>query len=92
MSGVRIPYSDSVKYLGLTLDTRLRFNVHIDNKVMKAKKHLILLRNAISSTFGPSPGALWWGYNGIILQSFLYGANFLQGLAKQKLLKKNLQN
>ena len=75
MSGVEIPYSESVKFLGLTLDTRLRFNKHIDNKVVKAKRHLILLRNAISSTFGPTPKALWWGYNGIILQSFLYGAN-----------------
>ena len=87
MSGVEIPYSDSVKYLGLTLDTRLRFNVHIDNKVMKAKKHLILLRNAISSTFGPSPGALWWGYNGIILQSFLYGANVFARACKTKTAK-----
>ena len=74
MSGLEIPYSDSVKYLGVTLDTRLRFNKHIDIKLLKAKRHLMLLRNAISSTWGPFPRALWWGYNGIVLPSFLYGS------------------
>ena len=58
MSGVEIEYSDYVKYLGVTFDTRLRFNKHIENKLVKAKKHLMLLRNAITTTWGPSPRAL----------------------------------
>ena len=61
MSGLEIPYSDSVKYLGVTLDTRLRFNKHIDIKLVKAKRHLMLIRNAISSTWGPFPRAPWVG-------------------------------
>ena len=65
MSGVEIEYSDYVKYLGVTFDTRLRFNKHIENKLVKAKKHLMLLRNAITTTWGPSKGSkvgVQWHY------------------------------
>ena len=84
MSGIEIDYSEHVKYLGLTFDTKLNFNKHIENKLVKAKKHLMMLRNAISTTWGPSPRALKWGYNGIILQSFLYGANVTARACKTK--------
>ena len=55
MSGIEIDYSEHVKYLGLTFDTKLNFNKHIENKLVKAKKHLMMLRNAISTTWGHSP-------------------------------------
>ena len=90
MSGIEINYSDHVKYLGVTFDTRLRFNKHIENKLVKAKKHLMLLRNAITTTWGPSPKALKWGYNGIILQSFLYGANVTVRACKTKTVQEKM--
>lgn len=90
MSGVEIEYSDYVKYLGVTFDTRLRFNKHIENKLVKAKKHLMLLRNAITTTWGPSPRALKWGYNGIILQSFLYGSNVAARACRTKAVQEKM--
>ena len=50
---------------------KLKSQKIIITKLVKAKKHLMMLRNAITTTWGPSPRALKWGYNGIILQSFL---------------------
>ena len=90
MSGIDLEYSEHVKYLGVTFDTRLRFNKHIEDKLVKAKKHLMMLRNAITTTWGPSPRALKWGYNGIILQSFLYGANVTTRACRTKVVQEKM--
>ena len=90
MAEVEINYSETVKYLGLHLDTKLKFSKHIDEKIMRAKKHLMLLRNALATTFGPSPSVLWWGYNGIILPSFLYGASIFGKECQKKTIKDKL--
>lgn len=74
MSGIPIEYSKTVKWLGIHLDQKLHFKVHVDKKILSAKKHIMLLKNAISSTWGPNPRLIKWMYNAIILPSLCYGS------------------
>ena len=74
LSGVEINYTDRQTFLGLYFDPKLSFTDHINQKIAKVKKHLMLIRNAIGTMYGPSPKALYWAYNGIILPSLTYGS------------------
>ena len=94
MSGVQLEYVESTKYLGQILDSRLNFSKHIEYKIKKAKNHLFMFRNAITSYYGPTPRCMKWGYTGIILQGLLYGSNVFARACKtnaiiEKLAKLN---
>ena len=55
MDGQLLPYSKSVVYLGVTLDSELKWGPHINNKVKKAKGLLMKIANITSSYWGPRP-------------------------------------
>ena len=74
LSGIEINYTERQTFLGLCFDPKLSFTDHINQKISKVKKHLMLIRNAIGTMYGPSPKALYWAYNGIILPSLTYGS------------------
>ena len=42
-------------------------------KITNVKRHILLIRNAIGTMWGPSPRALKWAFNGIIIPSLTYG-------------------
>ena len=90
MSGQKVDYVESHKFLGVTFDSKLTFSKHIDNKIKKAKSHLFLLRNAITSYYGPSPRCMKWGYTGIVLQGLLYGSNVFASACKTNTIIKKL--
>ena len=66
MDGAEIPYSDSLKYLGVTFDSKLLWKVHILDKIRKAKVLLIKLVQAIGTAWGPLPWLARWAYIGIV--------------------------
>ena len=74
INGNEIPYSDKIDYLGVTLTHRLRWDAHIKAKINKAKAKLFQLRTATGVTWGPSPKAMIWAFNSIIVPSVTYGA------------------
>ena len=69
-----IPYSESAKYLGIVLDRKLNFQLHIDEKVKRAKYQLLKFRQAIGKLWGPLPYLTRWTYTGIVRPMVLYGA------------------
>ena len=73
MSGTPLEYSSTTKYLGVHLDTRLNWTFHIEKKITNVKRHILMIRNAIGTMWGPSPRALKWAFNGIIIPSLTYG-------------------
>ena len=74
MNGHPIEYQSEVKYLGVHLDSKLTWSYHINQKINKAKRAIMLVKKAIGNIWGPSPKALKWAYDGIILPALSYGA------------------
>ena len=68
-----IPFSASVRYLGVILDRGLTFREHVKVKFKTAKFKLLQVRNAIGKFWGPSPAQIRWIYTSIIRPSITYG-------------------
>ena len=73
MNGVEINPSPSMTYLGVILDQKLNWSLHIDNKVAKAKKILHLIKPALHHIWGLNPKRMQWIYKQIILPRLTYG-------------------
>ena len=74
MDGQLIPYSDSVVYLGVTLDKELKWKHHIKQKINKAKGLLMKLSSIASSYWGPKPKLMRWTWTGIVRPTLSYAA------------------
>lgn len=74
MEGTGIEYQDEVKYLGVTLDSGLKWKAHIRKKLSNAKKQLLAVRNASGKLWGTQPKISRWIYTSIIRPSFTYGS------------------
>ena len=74
MNGDFIPYSDTVVYLGVTLDREMKWHAHILNKILKAKQLLMKMANIVHSYWGPKTVLLKWMYTGIVRPTISYAA------------------
>ena len=74
VDGQEVQYSEEVKYLGVTLDSKLSFQSHISLKIKKAKNLIFNIKKAIGQLWGPSPAMMRWMYTGIIRPTLTYGA------------------
>ena len=69
-----IPYSNSVRYLGLTLDKKLYFKEHIVQKFDKARGLLFKLKTITATEWGPPQLLMRWAYTGIVRPMLSYAA------------------
>ena len=74
MSRTKIPYSSSVKYLGITMDSKLTWSVHLKNKIRAAKGYLLKVKNATGKLWGISPKMSRWLYTGMVRPALSYGS------------------
>ena len=74
MDGDLIPFSDTVVYLGVTLDKELKWQIHLDNKILKAKSLLLKLASIVYSYWGPKPKLMRWMFTGIVRPMVAYAA------------------
>ena len=70
--GDTIELSNEVKRLGITLDSKLTFNTHIDNITKKCIGTLFQCKRAIGPTWGLSPKVCHWIYTAIIRPTLAY--------------------
>ena len=75
MSGVEIKPSTSMTYLGIILDQKLNWSLHIKTKVSKAIKFLAMIKPAINYIYGLSPARMLWIYKQILLPRITYGSH-----------------
>ena len=72
MYGIQIPFSDSVKYLGVTLDNKLTWKSHIENKTVTCKKLMVMLNSNLRGMLAPKPRLSKWAYTGLVRPKMLY--------------------
>jgi ribonuclease HI len=73
MGETALPYKETVKYLGITLDTKLLWTQHLKIKIAAAKGRLLKFHNAIGKLWGTTPKITRWVYTGIIRPALTYG-------------------
>ena len=65
MDGTNLPFSDSVKYLEVTLDNKLSWKTHIETKTTACKKLMIMLNSNLRGMYAPKPKlskmGIYWG-------------------------------
>lgn len=74
MNGITIPCSKEVKYLGITLDSKLNWNNHIESTHAKAIKALWACKSMFGRKWGLHPRMIYWCYRTIILPTITYGS------------------
>ena len=74
VGGETIELSDSVKFLGVTLDNKLNFNIHIDNITNKAIATLMQCKRAVGPMWGLSPNTCNWIYKTIVRPTLSYSS------------------
>ena len=72
--GKVLEFAETVRYLGVDLDSKLHWKIHIEQKINKAKRLLMNLSNLTSNSSGPSPKLMRWAYEGIVKPMLSYGA------------------
>ena len=74
IDGKEIEYQTEVKYLGITLDRKLHWTKHIDDKIGKAKRFLHNVANITRKNWGPKPKLMRWAYLGVVRPMLCYGS------------------
>ncbi len=74
MGTCSLDYSDTVKYLGFLLDSKLTFGPHIKEKTKKAIRLLYKFRTSVGQLWGPNPFLTRRVLTGIVRPKIMYGA------------------
>ena len=75
LRGISVPLVKEVRYLGVTLDSKLLWKPHMEAASAKALKNLHTLRSACSKSWGLKPSYTLWIYthNQIIIPAISHG-------------------
>jgi ribonuclease HI len=73
VDGRPVPLSSTAKYLGLTVDKELNWKKHVDNKICSAKRLIFMLKSTVGKLWGPSPWAMKWAYEQMVVPLLTYG-------------------
>ena len=74
MDGKVIELKKEVKYLGITISNRLKWNSHIQMKAKECKAKIMAMKNALGDKWGQMPRCMMWFYKSYILSTLTYGS------------------
>lgn len=72
--GTMLELTDTVKYLGVLLDSKLNWKRHIEVKLNKAISALMICRKVAGTKWGLVPKMICWMYKAIVLPAFSYAS------------------
>jgi hypothetical protein len=75
--GQEISFTDTVKYLGVLLETKLNRKQHLIDKRKKFYSSMWVCRRARGKTWGINPKVALWMYKAILLPKLLYAASLV---------------
>ena len=79
LNGKNLNYQESTKYLGVTLNNKLRWTEHFNNVFKASKRDMIIINKALQKSLGPSPKLTHWIYTGIIRPKITYASHIWCG-------------
>ena len=68
-----ISYSNTVKFLGITMDRSLNWSQHICERIRKGKQALMYLKAIVGRNWGLNPWRVWWVYSAMVRPTITYG-------------------
>ena len=74
VGGIETELTNSVKFLGVTLDNKLNFNQHITNITKRATASLMQCKRAVGPTWGLTPKTCLWIYKATIRPILSYSS------------------
>jgi len=74
LHGKELKMLDEVKYLGVTLESRLNWNQHLQKIIRKTQTTFALVRRTCGRKWGLRPSMVHWIYTRVIRPCILYGA------------------
>ena len=69
-----VPFSKEALYLGITLDHKLFWNKHINNKIAKGKRFLMKMAGISRAIWGPKPKLSRWVFRCVVRPMIVYGS------------------
>jgi len=73
LSGTKLEYHLTVKYLGIHLDTKLSWRDHLAFRGKRAMNILWTCKRAVGGTWGLNPRVLYWLYCTVVRPIITYG-------------------
>jgi len=73
MGAKTLDLCESLKYLGITLDTKLNWTNHLTDKIMKSTKILNMARAVVGQKWGLTPSKVYWIYSAMVRPVIAYG-------------------
>jgi hypothetical protein len=87
LHGKELEMLGEVKYLGVTLDSKLKWNQHLQKTIRKTQTTFAVVRRTCGKKWGLRPRMVHWLYTRVISPSILHGALVWWPKVKQKTTK-----
>ena len=71
MDRIKIPFSETVNYLGVTLDNKINWKPHIENKTAACKKIMVMPNSNLRGMQAPKPKLSKLAYTGVVRPKLL---------------------
>ena len=92
LGGKIIKHENKVKYLGVTLDNRLCWSYHINDKIITCKAMLLNITSKYRHTHKAKPKLMKWIYTGVIRPKLTYACLTWGHKINTKLLHQKLNS
>lgn len=89
--GELVDFSNEVKFLGITLDDKLRWNSHLDKVINKARVALWTCKSLVGHNWGLQPNIAHWLYTSVVRPIITYAAPVWWLKTEQKTVQLKLQ-